>query len=155
MTNSKREGKKRTDIYSEKKRSRIMGSIKGKDTLLELKFEKILKDAGLKFRRNVKELPGRPDVVFKNKKIVIFVDGCFWHGCKEHFSPPKSNRWFWMKKISDNIERDKLINKFYKKMGWRVLRIWQHDMNKKSKRVSYILSESKRTIKKYNKNIHK
>lgn len=140
MANSKKETKKRTDIYSKKKRSKIMGSIKGRDNLLELKFEKILKDAGLKFKRNAEELPGKPDVVFKNKKIIIFVDGCFWHGCKKHFSLPKSNQWFWKNKIEGNINRDKSINKFYKNMGWRVLRIWQHDMTRKSNKIAKILS---------------
>jgi DNA mismatch endonuclease (patch repair protein) len=140
MANSKKETKKRTDIYSKKKRSKIMGSIKGRDNLLELKFEKILKDAGLKFKRNAEELPGKPDVVFKNKKIIIFVDGCFWHGCKKHFSLPKSNQWFWKNKIEGNINRDKSINKFYKNMGWRILRIWQHDMTRKSNKIAKILS---------------
>ena len=121
-----------------------MSSIKGRDTLLELNFEKILKSFGLRFKRNVQDLPGKPDVVFRKRKIVIFVDGCFWHGCKKHFSLPKSNKWFWARKIEGNIKRDVIINKFYKTVGWRVFRVWQHDVTKNSKKITKIVLEIKK-----------
>jgi DNA mismatch endonuclease, patch repair protein len=119
-----------TDIYSKKKRSLIMGAVKGKDNLLELEFCKKLKRAGLRFSRNVSRLPGKPDVVFKNRELVIFLDGCFWHGCRKHFKLPKSNQIFWQSKIEGNMRRDKQINKFYKDMGWTVLRFWQHNITR-------------------------
>ena len=130
MTFQKRRKVKSADIYSKQKRSEIMGSVKGKNNLLELKFCKILKYAGFNFSRNVEKLPGKPDIVFRKKKIVIFIDGCFWHGCKVHFKLPQSNQWFWEEKIGKNIKRDKQINKFYKEMGWLTARIWQHDIEK-------------------------
>lgn len=119
-----------------------MGSIRGKNTLLELDFANALKKAGFRFGRNVKRLPGKPDIVFKNQKIAIFVDGCFWHGCKKHFKAPKSNRWFWEEKIGKNIIRDKKINKFYKEMGWTVKRLWEHDAKTQLRKIIKFLKNN-------------
>ncbi len=112
-----------------------MGAVKGKDTLLELEFCEKLKGEGLRFSRNVASLPGKPDVVFKNRELAIFLDGCFWHGCKQHYKAPQSNRFFWQAKIEGNIRRGKYISKFYKDMGWKVLRFWQHDIEARPEKL--------------------
>jgi len=134
--------KKRTDIYSRKKRSEIMGSVRGRGTLLELNFAKALRKAGFRFSCNVKRLPGKPDIVFRKEKIVIFVDGCFWHGCKKHFKLPQTNQWFWEEKIGKNVLRDRHINKFYNDMGWMVKRVWEHDAKKKIKSTVNFLNDN-------------
>lgn len=121
----------KSDIFSRRKRSLIMGAIRGKDTLLETEFRKRLSRAGLKFGKNAIRFPGKPDIIFRKKKLVVFLDGCFWHGCKKHFKIPKTNSFFWRSKIGKNMQRDIKINKFYKNMGWKVLRFWQHDIEKK------------------------
>jgi len=74
------------------------------------------------------DLPGRPDFIFPRKKLAVFVDGCFWHACPKCGRTPKSNRQFWQNKILGNASRDKLHSAALKRMGWRVLRIWEHDL---------------------------
>ncbi len=73
----------------------------------------------------------RPDFVFRREKVAVFVDGCFWHGCPEHFRRPTGNRKFWDAKIARNIERDVMVAKALRKAGWRVLRLWEHELAKK------------------------
>jgi len=80
------------------------------------------------WRRNLK-LPGKPDFVFRRERLVIFVDGCFWHGCKWHCRLPQNNRRYWQNKIVRNETRDKETSRYLKKSGWRVLRIWEHSLN--------------------------
>ena len=79
------------------------------------------------FRYQPKGFFGNPDFINKKKKIVIFIDGCFWHKCPQHWNKPKSNRIYWNEKIKKNIERDKKVNKKYIKEGWKVIRIWEHE----------------------------
>lgn len=117
------------DTVTPDKRSWIMGQVKsrgGKST--ELKIIQILREKKLKgWRRNF-ELPGRPDFVYPKLRIVIFVDGCFWHGCKNHCRLPSSNREYWIAKIERNKARDKEISKQLKLLGWEVIRIWEHEI---------------------------
>lgn len=94
------------DVMTPKQRSRCMAAIKGKDTKPEMIVRKYLFSRGLRFRVQVKKLPGKPDIVLPKYKTVIFVNGCFWHGhedCK-YFRLPKSNVEFWKEKIKRNIE---------------------------------------------------
>lgn len=94
------------DVMTPKQRSRCMAAVKGKDTKPEMIVRKYLFSRGLRFRVQVKKLPGKPDIVLPKYKIVIFVNGCFWHGhedCK-YFRLPKSNVEFWKEKIERNIE---------------------------------------------------
>ena len=74
------------------------------------------------------KLPGKPDIVFPAPRVVVFVDGCFWHRCKEHYTAPQSNAEFWDKKISANVVRDRSVNKELKTAGWNVIRIWEHEI---------------------------
>lgn len=116
------------DTFNKEKRSQIMRAVKSKGTKLEQKVFKALRKRGLKFRTNVANLPGKPDIAIKKYKIVIFLDSCFWHGCPLHCRMPKSNIEYWQKKIEQNKIRDALITENYKKMGWNVLRIWEHEL---------------------------
>lgn len=76
---------------------------------------------------------GRPDFVFRRQRIAIFVDGCFWHSCPKHSRAPKGNAQFWAVKLSGNKTRDKIVNLTLRKAGWRVVRIWEHELTKKNR----------------------
>lgn len=115
------------DVFDAQKRSEVMSRIKGKDTGPELNLRKALWAEGYRYRLKSK-LPGRPDIVFPRQKLAVFVDGCFWHGCPEHAVSPKSNSAFWSKKLGGNIERDGRVNARLASEGWRVLRIWEHEI---------------------------
>ena len=83
------------------------------------------------WRRGVKQF-GAPGFVFPKLKVAVFVDGCFWHGCPEHGTLPKTNADFWSAKISRNRERDLEVNRELKKRGWRVFRLWEHELRNKN-----------------------
>ncbi|MCY8698783.1 very short patch repair endonuclease [Bacillus spizizenii] len=119
------------DNVSKEKRSNTMKAVKSKNTKIEKVVSKEIWRRGIRFRKNVKNLKGKPDIAIKKYKIVIFIDSCFWHGCPLHGRIPKSNVEFWNNKIKRNIERDKSINQYYTRKGWNILRIWEHDLNKK------------------------
>lgn len=113
-----------------------MAAIKSKGNKeTELKMVAIFRAAGISgWRRNQKCL-GKPDFVFRKSRIAVFVDGCFWHGCKKHCRMPSDNREFWRLKIERNMARDRLVSRSLKLHGWRVLRIWAHSL-KASDRVA-------------------
>ncbi len=117
-------------FYTTKDRSNLMRKIKGSDTKPELKLRKFLWNIGLRYRKNVKKLPGSPDIVFNKYRLVIFIDGEFWHGYnwEEKKQKIKSNRDFWIPKIERNIERDKNINKQYSQLNWKIMRFWEHEI---------------------------
>ena len=117
------------DRVSPKKRSEIMQAIKSRDSKMELFFRKELSKRGLRYRKHVSRLPGKPDIVFVKKRAAIFLDSCFWHGCKKHCRLPASNKRYWIEKIERNKKRDKFVNKKYDGMGWKILRVWEHDIN--------------------------
>ena len=83
-------------------------------------------------------LPGRPDFVFPRQRLAVFVDGCFWHGCPKHSNMPANNRAFWMKKLTGNQTRDRLVTRTLRKNGWRVLRIWEHELKKPARALARI-----------------
>ena len=116
------------DTVSRKKRSEIMRAVKSENSQIEVKFRKILSKAGLRYRKNPPGYFGKPDILLKKRKIVIFVDSCFWHGCKKHCRIPKTRKKYWILKIERNKERDKEVNKYYKRADWKVLRIWEHEL---------------------------
>jgi DNA mismatch endonuclease (patch repair protein) len=72
----------------------------------------------------------RPDFVFRQARLAVFVDGCFWHGCPKHGTQPKGNRTFWKNKFARNKARDLLVTRTLRQSGWRVLRIWEHDLQR-------------------------
>lgn len=115
------------DVVDPATRSRMMSGIRGKNTKPELLVRRYLHGAGLRFRLHVKELPGKPDLVFPKYKTVVFVHGCFWHqhpGCKYAYVP-KNNSAFWVSKLSSNRERDAKAIEALKALGWRPLVIWE------------------------------
>ena len=122
------------DVVDKATRSRMMSGIQGKNTKPELLVRKYLHGRGLRFRLHAKELPGKPDLVFPKYKVAVFVHGCFWHqhlGCKYAYVP-QSNAAFWREKLQSNNERDKIKATALKKLGWRVLVIWECSLNDKS-----------------------
>jgi len=107
-----------------------MAAIRSKgNKATELRLVAILRATGIRGWRRHQPLPGRPDFVFRRERLVIFVDGCFWHGCPRHFRMPKSNREYWERKLGRNIRRDRGNNKSLRKAGWQVLRFWQHSLD--------------------------
>ncbi len=122
------------DRHTEKQRSYNMSRIKGANTKPEILLRKILFAEGFRYRINDKNLPGRPDIVLKKYKTVIFVNGCFWHGhrdCK-YFIIPKTRTEFWMHKINGNIDRDLKNEEALIKLGWKVITVWECDLKKKT-----------------------
>lgn len=112
--------------------SRIMARIRGKDTAIECALRQELRRRGLHYRKNVRTLPGRPDVAFAQYKVAVFCDGEFWHGRdwarrKEDF---RNNKAFWVAKIERNRARDRRVNAELRAKGWRVLRFWERDIQR-------------------------
>jgi len=96
---------------------------------------------GYRFRRNTKDMYGKPDISIKKYKIVIFIDSCFWHQCPLHGNMPKSNVEFWEKKLARNIERDEEVNDYYKSKDWNIKRIWEHEVKQDLDKVIKELTE--------------
>jgi DNA mismatch endonuclease (patch repair protein) len=122
--------RKRTDVFSAKKRSEIMRAVKSADTRPEIALRKALFAQGLRYRINVKALPGKPDLVFPRFNAVIFVHGCFWHGhdCPRGRRIPKSNADYWRNKIARNDKRDRAVRAALQRLGWCVKISWECDL---------------------------
>jgi DNA mismatch endonuclease (patch repair protein) len=117
------------DTFSKIERSRIMASVKSRNTKsTELRFISILKSKRIVGWRRNYVLVGKPDFVFPQLRIALFIDGCFWHGCPKHCRMPSSNVYYWNDKIGKNKIRDKRITRALKAKGWRVVRIWEHEV---------------------------
>lgn len=116
-----------SDILTEEQRSYCMSQIKASNTKPEIFLRKALWRLGYRYRVK-NRLPGKPDVVFPLYRIVVFVDGCFWHKCPDHFVQPKTRASFWQSKIDANVERDHKNSETLKSQGWRVIRIWEHEI---------------------------
>ena len=134
------------DTVSKEKRSETMRSIKSRNTLFEKKIKKTLRRAGFKFKSNVVNMTGKPDIVFPKQKAVIFLDSCFWHGCKRHCRLPQAHHSYWKTKIDNNKKRDKQVNKIYRKMGWKILRFWEHELKNDSDSILSKIKITKKTI---------
>ena len=115
------------DIVPPDRRSRMMASIKASDTLPERIVRSHLHRAGLRFRLQDPSLPGRPDVVLRRWRVVIFVNGCFWHSHPQcpRSTTPSSNRTFWRQKLGRTVQRDRRNNATLRRMGWRVFTVWE------------------------------
>ncbi|WP_375205438.1 very short patch repair endonuclease [Hyphococcus sp.] len=121
---------KSTDVFTKEKRSEVMRAVKGRDTKPEVALRKKLHALGFRYRLNVKDLPGKPDLVFPKYKTAVFVHGCFWHGhqCKRGNRQPKQNADYWKEKIARNKARDKKNAKELEKLGWRVITVWECEL---------------------------
>lgn len=117
------------DIFTPVKRSEIMRNIPNKNTKPELLMRKTLFALGLRYRLHDKKIMGRPDIVFRKCRVVVFVDGDWWHGrhYSEHYLKYTP---YWQEKIKNNMERDVKVTKHLESDGWKVFRIWQKDLEK-------------------------
>lgn len=127
------------DVFNKIKRSQVMAAIKAtgnRDTeLLLIEIFKAYEIGG--WRRNQK-LPGKPDFVFRRQRLAVFVDGCFWHGCRWHCRMPKTRKSFWTPKIARNKTRDRVVRRLLHKRGWKVLRFWEHSLKQPTKVVALL-----------------
>lgn len=123
------------DIWTQAKRSEVMSRIKGRgNKATELRLIGIFKTHRIKGWRRHWPLEGKPDFVFPKLKLAVFVDGCFWHGCPLHATQPKSNSAFWETKLARNQARDRFVTRALRSQGWRVLRVWEHELAKKNEK---------------------
>jgi len=106
-----------------------MSAIKSKDSKIEIAFRKELWKKGFRYRKNSSKYMGKPDIVLKKYRTVIFLDSCFWHGCKDHCRIPKTKREYWVNKIERNKMRDEKVNQYYESSNWKIPRIWEHDIS--------------------------
>ena len=126
------------DVFTNKKRSEVMSRIRSrgnKDT--ELRLVSLLRQHRISgWRRHImihaEPLKVRPDFVFRHERVALFVDGCFWHGCPKHGTKPRGNASFWKKKFEANKTRDRLVTRTLRRSGWRVLRLWEHELSRKN-----------------------
>lgn len=119
-----------TDSLTKRKRSEVMAAIHSTgNRATELRFAAILRAHGITGWQRHQPLPGKPDFVFRRERLAVFVDGCFWHGCRWHCRMPKSRQNYWKLKISRNKIRDKTIQGILQEAGWQVHRIWEHSLD--------------------------
>lgn len=124
------------DTLKPEERSALMAKIKGKDTKPEILIRKYLFSKGLRFRKNDKRYPGKPDLVLPKYHVALFVNGCFWHrhpDCKIA-TTPRSNQEYWQAKFAKNIANDKKKHAALEEMGWRVLVVWECELSTLKKR---------------------
>ena len=113
------------DTLTKKQRSFCMSRIKSKNTSHEELLKKYLRGSGFKFQPRIK---GSPDFINQKEKIALFLDGCFWHSCPKCYKAPKSNKKYWRDKIRSNIARDKKNNLALKEKGYKIIRVWSHEL---------------------------
>ncbi|MDR2347188.1 MAG: very short patch repair endonuclease [Bifidobacteriaceae bacterium] len=109
---------------------RSMQANRSRDTKPELAVRRLLHKLGLRYRvarRPLPELRATADIVFPRQHVAVFIDGCFWHGCEDHFRLPATNTDYWQSKIGHNVERDQRVNDSLAEAGWTVLRFWSHE----------------------------
>lgn len=116
-----------SDPFTPEQRSAVMRRVKGRDTSAEVAVRRILRARGVGYRLDSSGLPGRPDLVMKGRRLVVFVHGCFWHGhdCRRGARSPKTNPDYWTAKIARNRDRDAAVTLQLQQAGWRVLTIWE------------------------------
>jgi DNA mismatch endonuclease (patch repair protein) len=135
-----------SDIFTQAKRSEVMSRIRAsgnKDT--ELRMIALFRECGITGWRRGIALFGRPDFAFRKERVVVFVDGCFWHGCpKPKHSPlPQTRAEWWASKLGRNKNRDRLVTRTLRKAGWKVIRIWECDLKPKNwLRISHRISKT-------------
>jgi DNA mismatch endonuclease (patch repair protein) len=118
-----------SDVFTKTKRSEVMSRIRGRgNKATEIALARLLRQNKITGWRRHLPIFGKPDFTFRRHKLVIFVDGCFWHGCRKHSNMPGSNQSYWQKKLARNALRDRLVTRTLREQGWYVLRIWEHDL---------------------------
>lgn len=119
------------DVFTKEKRSEIMSKIRSKNTKVELQVLRELRKRGIYFQKHYKRAPGSPDIALPRKKIAIFIDGDFWHGYKFSINSERLTKKYWRKKIESNMRRDKSNRAKLRRSGWKVVRVWEHEVIKK------------------------
>jgi DNA mismatch endonuclease (patch repair protein) len=107
-----------------------MQAIRSRDTKPEQLIRQLVHAQGLRYRVAAKPLPGlrrTADMVFRPAKVAVFIDGCYWHGCPEHYIPPRTNPGYWSQKVAGNMARDRDTDRRLTEAGWEVLRFWEHE----------------------------
>ncbi|MDZ4290052.1 MAG: very short patch repair endonuclease [Prosthecobacter sp.] len=123
------------DRWSIEKRSEVMSRIRSKgNRQTELRLMAMFKGAGITGWRRHWPLLGKPDFVFRRERVVVFVDGCFWHGCPVHGRRPGQNQVYWDAKMLRNKKRDREVTRELRKRGWQVLRVWAHELTRKNEK---------------------
>ncbi len=130
------------DVFSKSKRSEVMSRIRGRgNRSTERAMAALLRTQRITgWRRHPTRVFGRPDFYFPRLRAAVFLDGCFWHACRCCFKMPARNRLFWEEKIRRNRSRDRLVDRTLNASGIRVLRLWEHDLERRTPRLSYLLS---------------
>lgn len=124
-----------SDSFDVEKRSQIMSMVRSTNTTLEIRVRRLLHNMGYRFRLNRNDLPGKPDIVLPKYKTVIFVNGCFWHGCptcRHAQIRPNANEAYWATKLDRTLARDQRNRAILEGMGWRVFVIWECETKKKN-----------------------
>ncbi len=122
---------KMSSLSTTKARSQLMSNIRSRGNKeTEMRLLALLRKAGISGWRRHQALIGKPDFTCRSARVVVFVDGCFWHACPRCFKPPKTNRKYWNAKIARNIRRDRTVTQALRSSGWRVVRIWSHQLSK-------------------------
>jgi DNA mismatch endonuclease (patch repair protein) len=127
--------KKLADNLSREKRSKVMASIRSKNTKPEIMIRKILWSKGKRYRLHDRSIPGIPDISNKSKKVAIFIDGCFWHGCSVCYKEPRTNVDYWRNKILQNKQRRVLVVSKLQKDDWKILQFWEHQVIQDAKGI--------------------
>ncbi|AUT58274.1 very short patch repair endonuclease [Paraburkholderia terrae] len=118
-------------------RSKIMSAVRSKrNRSTELRLARILRKHGLSGWRRHLPIFGCPDFTFRAHRTVVFVDGCFWHGCPKCYKCPRTNSDFWTRKVAVNRSRDRLVSRYLRQEGWKVVRIWEHCLRDEEKLVA-------------------
>jgi DNA mismatch endonuclease, patch repair protein len=121
------------DVFTRSKRSEVMARIRGlRNGSTELRLITIFRSHRVTGWRRKALVFGKPDFIFPKLKLAVFVDGCFWHACPIHATKPKQNAEFWRAKIARNQARDRLVTRTLRAQGWRVMRIWEHELARKN-----------------------
>lgn len=120
-------------------RSETMARVGSRNTTPELALRRALWAAGLRYRLH-RDLPGTPDLSFVGARLAVFVDGCFWHGCPQHYSAPATRSEFWANKLRRNVDRDRRVGDELTAMGWTVVRVWEHEVRRVDEAVDRIRS---------------
>jgi len=123
------------DVFTKTKRSLVVSRIRGRGNKeTEVALIQLLRRHGVTGWRRHLAVFSKPDFVFPKLKLAVFVDGCFWHRCPKHSNLPMNNRLFWKRKLEANQERDRLVSRTLRARGWRVLRIWQHELSPRNEK---------------------
>jgi DNA mismatch endonuclease (patch repair protein) len=124
-----------------------MARVRSRNTSVELRLRTELRRIGIRYRIHFK-LPGTPDLAFPSTRLALFIDGCFWHGCPKHYTLPATNSEFWRAKLERNRNRDTRVNAELRVLGWRVVRLWEHQIEMSPPKVAARIATliAKRTV---------